>query len=269
MTTLRTQNHRATLGAVLRAMITWALVLAVALGLAAAHAANYTVNDRWMANLAGSIGQRPLNQIVIPGAHDAGTYTMSADHWAQELEVYDQLRHGVRWLDVRAYYEENKKDYMIFHGNIKPWWSDVPLTKVLDDIVRFMQEPGPEREIVIVTFEGKGAGYENLERANQICGELLFKAGPLLVRNSMLPPNTHIFKMTPDELLRLPGSPRLILNGLNRIAQSGLCGDIEMNPANYWFGNYYANQCTQPSSKAETSTVVITAAPSPKSGART
>lgn len=247
MTTLRTQNHRATLGAVLRAMITWALVLAVALGLAAAHAANYTVNDRWMANLAGSIGQRPLNQIVIPGAHDAGTYTMSAYHWAQELEVYDQLRHGVRWLDVRAYYEENKKDYMIFHGNIKPWWSDVPLTKVLDDIVRFMQEPGHEREIVIVTFEGKGAGYENLERANEICGELLFKAGPLLVRNSMLPPNTHIFKMTPDELLRLPGSPRLILNGLNRIAQSGLCGDIEMNPANYWFGNYYANQCTQPS----------------------
>lgn len=206
-----------------------------------AQAATFTLNDRWMGNLAGTIGQRPLSQIVIPGTHDSGTYDMDSYHHTQTMNVYDQLRAGARYLDLRAYYEKNTNEYQMFHGGVGVWWSSIKLTTTLDDIVRFLQAPGHEREIVIANFAGND--YVNPPRAKEICGELLMKAGTLLVRKSMLPAGRRVDEMTPNELSTMPGSPRLILHGFNSLTPDTECDSVDMNPANEAFGSYYANQC--------------------------
>jgi hypothetical protein len=62
----------------------------------------------WMTQNASWLGQRPLYQVVLPGAHDAltGHYDKNVDglQWAvqtQDLNVYGLLFYGVRAFDVR------------------------------------------------------------------------------------------------------------------------------------------------------------------------
>lgn len=85
--------------------------------------------SRWMADLAPSIKDRPLNRIALPGTHDSGTYSLTRDggisrdapaliwsaagtpglegrvyDWAltNNLSIADQLESGVRYLDLRV-----------------------------------------------------------------------------------------------------------------------------------------------------------------------
>lgn len=64
----------------------------------------------WMSQLREVIGGRKLNQIVVPGTHDAGMSKISqamvsigseTNTQTQALNVYDQLRAGSRWFELR------------------------------------------------------------------------------------------------------------------------------------------------------------------------
>lgn len=101
-------------------------------------------NSDWMADLEEYIGDKPINEISMPGSHDSGTYPFSwkskvsndgslpsfLDHlrpasaliitrWSktQSLPISSQLNTcGVRYLDLRvAYYKKDKKLYLC-HG---------------------------------------------------------------------------------------------------------------------------------------------------------
>lgn len=84
-----------------------------------------TGQRKWMAALSDLIGNKPLNQVVLPGTHDSGTYSLlsgvaapDADNaivvqygslvgvtegWAkaQQRDITQQLEDGIRALDLR------------------------------------------------------------------------------------------------------------------------------------------------------------------------
>lgn len=110
-----------------------------------ANAANIDFKmSNWMGDLEEYIGDKPINEISMPGSHDSGTYPFSwkskvsndgslpsfLDHlrpasaliitrWSktQALTISSQLNTcGVRYLDLRvAYYKKDKKLYLC-HG---------------------------------------------------------------------------------------------------------------------------------------------------------
>lgn len=63
----------------------------------------------WMQKSLGSIGNRTLKAICMPGSHDAGMTTFNpgtaganfANTQTQILNIYDQLRYGSRFFDIR------------------------------------------------------------------------------------------------------------------------------------------------------------------------
>jgi hypothetical protein len=107
-------------------------------GLVATPAAAKAPSATWMADTMQLIGDTPLSRVALPGTHDSGTYGMTAQSpldpynegararvvaavnavarqrgisarplllgWsqAQDLSVFDQLRAGVRYLDLRV-----------------------------------------------------------------------------------------------------------------------------------------------------------------------
>lgn len=130
-------------------------------------------ND-WMRDLKSIIGDKPLNQIFIPGTHDSGTYSLSDTiaknaeiptelnylkylfglgyivnsvvkklSIAQDRTIEQQLNDGIRFLDLRVSYNDSKKDFYIVHGLFGP-----PLADVLAQIKTFAERR--QREILII-----------------------------------------------------------------------------------------------------------------------
>jgi len=68
-------------------------------------------NIAWMRSMYGVIKDRQLRHVVVPGAHDAAMYALSESGWlglgsaanteTQSLDIYNQLRTGVRYFDMR------------------------------------------------------------------------------------------------------------------------------------------------------------------------
>ncbi|MBL9139552.1 MAG: cadherin-like beta sandwich domain-containing protein [Verrucomicrobiales bacterium] len=143
------------------------------------RAADYS---NWMTVHWDKIKTKTLRQLVIPGTHDSGSYDMvdaweftDADfwsiapkfdapdtaaaaskyvasgpffkHWAktQSRTIYEQLKDGIRALDLRVAYGPNG-DFWIVHSLYGP-----RLKVVLNDIARFVREqPG---ELLYVRFD--------------------------------------------------------------------------------------------------------------------
>lgn len=101
-----------------------------------------------------------MKQLVMPGSHDSGTYYLdlnskSSDpnfpkflnktvrNWAktQNLTIYDQLCHGVRYLDFRVKRENGK--LKLIHG-----LTAIRLETAFEDILRFSIEQ-PEEHLII------------------------------------------------------------------------------------------------------------------------
>ena len=120
----------------------------------------------WVEDIFGQVGgDVALNQIAIPGTHDSATDLMTIDsplssaqpkiasfipgvvlRWGltQDQSVGEQLRGGVRYLDIRAEHHEGK--WMTFHGLISN-----PLPEVLAEIGEFATKH--PKEIIIVDFQ--------------------------------------------------------------------------------------------------------------------
>ena len=83
----------------------------------------------WMARLDDAT---PLNQVVLPGTHDAATQYVQLAFFAkcQSLSVPEQLEAGFRYLDIRLGDEGNSSSLKLMHGftNCK--------TDVLGDVLR-------------------------------------------------------------------------------------------------------------------------------------
>ncbi len=101
--------------------------------------------DDWMRLLDDSL---TLKDICVPGSHDAGMYETKylarrGLVLTQSLGLYDQLRCGVRYFDLRPTYIDGKGIY-VYHGP-----AEGPLLQVLlDEVARFFESHPTETAIL-------------------------------------------------------------------------------------------------------------------------
>lgn len=143
-----------------------------------------------MSEFSDKIGNRQLNQVIIPGSHDSATYKLEpsigknqnitskfnllkyvglgdmfmkiAQDWSQTQDrtVYRQLSDGIRYLDLRVIYRDSKKDFYTVHGLYGPALSDV-----LEQITSFLKEH--PKEIVIIQIGDMRYMGANQEQAHE------------------------------------------------------------------------------------------------------
>lgn len=116
-----------------------------------AYSAAYidTSYENWMGNHLSKLGNKSLKQITLPGTHDSGAYNLTdtlmpdaesdtiehlvwlAEHlltpvgdiirdWSvsQDRSFYQQLQGGIRYLDVRAGWDNSTHTWRAFHLQI-------------------------------------------------------------------------------------------------------------------------------------------------------
>jgi hypothetical protein len=146
------------------------------------NAASYKMQKYWMAASRLAIGQKRLHEIVIPGAHDAGTYDLVApgaalNAQAQNLSFYGQLQLGVRYFDCRLY--PSSGTYYFYHGKADSFTEIKDLTNALTDF--FVSDNS--RDIVILDFcrfsEFAQTDYDTLFN--------IFRSNPLFANAMMTP----------------------------------------------------------------------------------
>ena len=133
--------------------------------------------DSWMESLYPLLKHKKLNEIAIPGTHNSGSYPISVGsrttgdiidlshlsdfeesipamldllsrvgpRWSkcQELSILDQLKMGVRYLDLRVYCDEVTDEYYLEHSFLGS-----NLTDELLQIARFVGDH--PKEVVIL-----------------------------------------------------------------------------------------------------------------------
>ena len=119
--------------------------------------------SKWMTNLPAAKRFLPFRELVIPGSHNAGTYTMKSAQsmWGQcqNNTVYDQLQAGSRFLDIRAR-KNPQGDWTIKHGILDAnVWLDVTMV----DLARFARENPKELIVLSLSLEGStSADYQRV-----------------------------------------------------------------------------------------------------------
>ncbi|KAJ9584898.1 hypothetical protein L9F63_020753, partial [Diploptera punctata] len=131
--------------------------------------------ENWMAILPESLRNMPVIYLAIPGSHDSGTYSitssapMSPDalpfvrgvakvfgrlvktfvhNWSitQRLSIKDQLKSGIRYVDLRVATKPGTKDIFFVHGQ---YGSNIEI--IFQDISTFLADH--EDEIVILDLQ--------------------------------------------------------------------------------------------------------------------
>jgi hypothetical protein len=106
-----------------------------------------TNRARWMQDRLGSLGDRPLKNLVLPASHDSAMYKTVFPQslgQTQDLTIYEQLSNGIRYFDLRPLWDDAQ--LFIHHGPVK----GPKLSEMLDDVRRFASEG--HRELVILKF---------------------------------------------------------------------------------------------------------------------
>ncbi|MCQ2409312.1 MAG: phosphatidylinositol-specific phospholipase C domain-containing protein [Clostridia bacterium] len=93
-----------------------------------------------------------ITDIVIPGSHDSGTYTMAWHSETQSREIKDQLLCGTRYFDIRIGLV--KGELRVFHGPT----NGLPGEPVIEDIAAFLDN-NPS-EFLILDFQHFKGGSE-------------------------------------------------------------------------------------------------------------
>jgi hypothetical protein len=216
------------------------------------------LNETWMTDQAGLIGQRPLKQVAIPAAHDAGTYAMYHYWWQrpgvtgfealsvkenyinQNIDFSTQLRVGIRKFDIRAEWMNlpgtGTFDYFIHHGH---GFTDLRLINTFDEFLPWIRTSAHGKEIVFLNISAGQSNADTSGRFADTCQSFKDNFGPLLITPSMIastfPGRGGLPEITMNELWSLPGSPRVITNW------EACTSDGAWPPGT--FDGYYASQC--------------------------
>ncbi|XP_077295118.1 PI-PLC X domain-containing protein 2-like [Arctopsyche grandis] len=116
------------------------------------------IQPTWMHDNIDQLNNIPLSNLLIPGTHNSGSYNYSAHSnvvWrnirkfviTQELDVWTQLVHGIRYLDFRIGYYSSVKSFFVRSSQIrdKRFWINHDVIKVtnlvpvLRDVRKFME----------------------------------------------------------------------------------------------------------------------------------
>lgn len=109
-----------------------------------------TPSGAWMASIPGNTY---FNHITLPGAHDAATKgCIQGTTETQSLSIADQLKAGVRALDLRPYASDNTTadNMYINHGSAK---TSYLFRTALDEIVSYLKANPTETVFVLIHEE--------------------------------------------------------------------------------------------------------------------
>lgn len=176
---------------------------------------NGTTYKEWMKDI---YDDKKIEDIVIPGSHDSGTYGMNWLGCTQNYSIKEQLYSGTRYLDLRINKKDNN-DLVMFHGIlngtnfetnmnvIKEFVTDYPSETLLLDFQHFkgdVQEDVAEyldanfnKENLLIT---NTTNLTDLEYVSTLT--LKDARGKCLVffgDNSTLSSNNYIFARNNDE----------------------------------------------------------------------
>jgi 1-phosphatidylinositol phosphodiesterase len=160
-------------------------------GTSAIHIRTVTEPDHsnWMGEYLKTHPQASLNQMCLPGSHDAGMYkttyffditTESHPEWVltQNRTIGEQLVAGARYFDLRV--RADQGTLCAAH------WSDVlgkrygalgpHLNDVLDDVVDFLKNKGMKEVVILKFSHGSDADLcgKVVKRVKDIVGDLLY-----------------------------------------------------------------------------------------------
>ncbi|OUM58871.1 Non-catalytic module family DOC2, partial [Piromyces sp. E2] len=142
---------------------------------------NFTFNDndsKWMSKLDSNL---KLNQVIIPGTHDSGTYAIhenvswidifniqkaARELWfrTQNLDITEQLQNGIRYLDIRIETNKDKQIYLshefadCYNRKTKDKYY---LKDVFDEVVNFLRDNTEETIILHLKQEHIRDYYED------------------------------------------------------------------------------------------------------------
>ncbi|CDR47320.1 CYFA0S31e00320g1_1 [Cyberlindnera fabianii] len=106
-----------------------------------------------------------ISSLSIPGTHNsAACHTALPSVQCQGESVTDQLKHGVRFFDIRTSKnvlkssDDDQKDLIVCHGNFPvKLLGNVYLKDVLKDVYEFLEDHKSEVVIVSIKQEGNGS----------------------------------------------------------------------------------------------------------------
>jgi hypothetical protein len=119
-------------------------------------------NSKWMSELLKIKPKVRLNEITMPGSHDAGMYSTSScfvsrAEWTrtQSDSIANQLRRGSRYFDLRVYYDGT--NYRIGHfsnvvGVVPAGCYGPTLADVLNQVKTFIQSKSGHSETIVLKF---------------------------------------------------------------------------------------------------------------------
>ncbi|KAF7905407.1 uncharacterized protein EAF01_005928 [Botrytis porri] len=122
----------------------------------------------WMQNTLSTISSRPLRQISMPMAHNAGASIVSNSFkgpgtlhntQTQANSVFMQLIFGARWLDIRPVFYEGK--WMTYHGKFasgRMWGATgQSIESVIEDVNRFTKAHPGELIVLDISHDASNA----------------------------------------------------------------------------------------------------------------
>lgn len=134
-------------------------------------------SECWMKKLNGNLY---LNEITIPGSHDAGTKYVTLPFFSkcQGEGIYEQLLNGYRYLDIRLGVDKakGKKNLVVMHGfthcrkSFNPFSKDLTLDDIVSDCHDFLLE-NPDETILFVVKQEHGS--EPVEEFEMLFDELI------------------------------------------------------------------------------------------------
>ena len=127
----------------------------------------------WMENIHDDT---LVNEIVMPGSHDAGSYTMIWLGETQQFDIDKQLEMGTRYFDIRV--NEVEGEYVIFHSII----NGVKFLPILESIKNFVIEN--PTETLLLDFQHFNGGSQ--DDVYNFITEYLYNNGLVVENNTQL-----------------------------------------------------------------------------------
>jgi hypothetical protein len=154
---------------------------------------SFKQQKHWMTESLPDIGQKRLHEIMIPGAHDAGTFDVmhkgtdtGNNAQTQNLDFPGQLALGIRYFDCRLQnWPKYKQPFYFYHGFARTW---TVITDLISALKTFFTDD-KSKDIVILDF----CRFDGFEQSDYKKLFELFRKDTLLA-NAM---------MTPDEAKQL------------------------------------------------------------------
>ncbi|XP_035717341.1 PI-PLC X domain-containing protein 1-like isoform X1 [Vespa mandarinia] len=128
----------------------------------------------WMYDLRRQLGRLPIGSLMIPGTHNSGCYehvdltrrVFQSYLLTQDRDVWTQLVHGIRYLDIRVGYypsKPNATEHDEESKNITRFWVNhdtsriTPLSPIIKDVRNFLDVA--RGEVVIMDFHRFPVGF--------------------------------------------------------------------------------------------------------------